>query len=147
LCYFRDAQLQFTLKKFKLPAMTVLNLFVAPTEEKGRGVFTEYALLANTVIEVAQAITFSEQDRQHIDKTILHDYIFEWGNEKKECAMALGLVPIYNHSYDSNCTYIMQYDTQEFIIQTVKDIEAGDELTINYNGEPTDTTPIWFETG
>ena len=125
--------------------MTVVNLYVAPTAKKGRGVFTEDALPANTVIEVAQAITISEYDRQHIDKTILHDYIFEWGNEQKECAMALGLVPIYNHSYESNCTYIMQYDSQEFIIQTVKDIEAGEELTINYNGEPTDATPIWFD--
>ena len=125
--------------------MTVVNLYVAPTTRKGKGVFTEDALPANTVIEVAQAITISEHDRQHIDKTILHDYIFEWGNEQKECAMALGLVPIYNHSYDSNCTYVMQYDSQEFIIQTVKNIEAGEELTINYNGEPDDKTPLWFD--
>lgn len=125
--------------------MTVVNLFVALTEQKGRGVFTEFFLPANTVIEVAQAITFSAEDRAHIDKSILHDYIFEWGNEQKECAMALGLVPIYNHSYDSNCTYIMQYETQEFLIQTVKDIKPGQELTINYNGEPDDETPLWFD--
>lgn len=125
--------------------MTVINLFVAQTAQKGRGVFTEFSLPANTVIEVAQAVTLSAADREHIDKTVLHDYIFEWGNEQQECAMALGLIPIYNHSYDSNCTYIMQYDTQEFIIQTVKEIKAGEELTINYNGEPDDETPLWFE--
>lgn len=125
--------------------MTVINLFVAQTNEKGRGVFTEFDISENTIIEVAQAITISAKERIDIDKTVLHDYIFEWGNEQQECAMALGLVPIYNHSYDSNCTYIMQYDTQEFIIQTVKDIKAGEELTINYNGEPDDGTRVWFD--
>ena len=125
--------------------MTVINLFVAQINEKGRGVVTEFAIPANTIIEVAQAITISAKERIDIDKTVLHDYIFEWGNEQQECAMALGLVPIYNHSYDSNCTYIMQYDTQEFIIQTVKDIKAGEELTINYNGEPDDETKVWFD--
>ena len=125
--------------------MTVISLFVAQTAKKGRGVFTEFSLPANTIIEVAQAVTLSAADREQIDKTVLQDYIFEWGNEQQECAMALGLVPIYNHSYDSNCTYIMQYDTQEFIIQTVKEIKAGEELTINYNGEPDDETPLWFE--
>ncbi len=125
--------------------MTVVNLFVADTGDKGRGVFTENPIAANTVIEVAHAITLSKEDRKYIDLTLLHDYIFEWGNEREECAMALGMVPIYNHSYDSNCTYIMQYDVQQFLIMTVKEIKAGEELTINYNGEPDDGTSVWFE--
>jgi SET domain-containing protein len=30
-------------------------------------------------------------------------------------------------------------------IITVRDIEAGEELFVNYNAEPDNTTPIWFE--
>ena len=31
----------------------------------------------------------------------------------------------------------------EYVAHT--DIEPGDEVCINYNGEPTDDTPVWFE--
>ena len=82
-------------------------------------------------------------DRPHLDKTLLHDYIFEWGKEK--CCMALGYVPMYNHSYTSNCDYMMDYDEDVIFIKTVTDIEKGGELTINYNGEWNDTTEIWFK--
>ncbi len=30
--------------------------------------------------------------------------------------------------------------------RAVKEIRAGEEITVNYNGEPDDTTPIdWFD--
>jgi SET domain-containing protein len=31
------------------------------------------------------------------------------------------------------------------MIQTVRDIEAGEEITINYNGDWNDPKPVWFE--
>jgi SET domain-containing protein len=30
-------------------------------------------------------------------------------------------------------------------ITTVKDIQAGEELFINYNANPIDATPVWFD--
>jgi SET domain-containing protein len=27
----------------------------------------------------------------------------------------------------------------------VRDIEAGDEITVNYNGDPDNNTKVWFE--
>lgn len=84
-------------------------------------------------------------DRENLDKTLLHDYIFEWGHAKTHCCMALGIVPIYNHSYQSNCDYLMDYENQTIIIQVVKDVQAGQELTINYNGDSNDSSKIWFE--
>jgi hypothetical protein len=29
-----------------------------------------------------------------LDQTLLHDYIFEWGEKKDQCCMALGYVPL-----------------------------------------------------
>ncbi len=86
-------------------------------------------------------------DREHLDKTLLHDYIFEWTPEGQEkmCCMALGNVPIYNHSYASNCEYFMDYGEQTIMIKTVRDIPAGEELTINYNGDWNDETKVWFD--
>jgi SET domain-containing protein len=59
--------------------------------------------------------------------------------------MSLGLVPIYNHSYQSNCEYFMNYEEDVILVKTVRIIEKGEELTINYNGDWDDKTKIWFD--
>ena len=120
-------------------------LFVDETVEKGRGVFTRERIPANTVVELAPVIVMENKDRQHLDKTLLHDYIFEWGKEKDKCAMALGLIPIYNHSYKSNCEYFMDFEDDSIMVKTVRVIENGEELTINYNGDWNDGKKVWFD--
>ena len=84
-------------------------------------------------------------DRNLLDQTLLHDYIFEWGDVAGQCCMALGYVPVYNHSYQSNCEYEMDYETNTIHITTVKSIKAGEELFINYNGSNEDKSPVWFD--
>ncbi len=110
----------------------------------GRGVFTKKAIAADTVIEVSPVIVMGAADRAHLDKTLLHDYIFEWGTSKEQCCMALGYIPMYNHSYKSNCEYIMDYEDGMIFIQTVRAIKKGEELTINYNGDWNDEKEVWF---
>ena len=127
-------------------------LLVDKTSEKGRGVFTRERIPANTIIEIAPVIVMQKSDREHLDKTLLHDYIFEWGKEKDlpaaqegKCCMALGLIPIYNHSYKSNCEYFMDFEDSSIMVKTVRDIENGEELTINYNGDWNDGKKVWFD--
>ncbi|MBP6431412.1 MAG: SET domain-containing protein-lysine N-methyltransferase [Ferruginibacter sp.] len=121
------------------------SLYIDNTTQKGRGVFTNAAIEKDTLIEIAPVIIMPAADREHLDKTLLHDYIFEWGTDGKHCCMALGYVPIYNHSYKSNCIYIMDYDENNIWIKTVTQIEAGEELTINYNGDWDDEKKVWFD--
>ena len=119
---------------------------IGETKGKGRGVFARKAIKADTIIETSPVIVMSDKDRKLLDKTLLHDYIFEWEpNGEKMCCMALGWVPIYNHSYESNCEYFMNYADQTIYIQTVRDIRSGEELTINYNGDWDDAKKVWFE--
>jgi uncharacterized protein len=125
--------------------MIIGSLFIKQTADKGRGIFTDADIDAETVIEVAPVIVMKSEERIHIDKTLLHDYIFEWGIDKSQCCMALGYVPIYNHSYKSNCEYFMDYDNETVMIKTVRVIAAGDEVTINYNGDWDDEKKIWFD--
>jgi SET domain-containing protein len=120
-------------------------LLVQTAENKGRGVFTTEPIKAHTVVEISPVIVMKKADRVHLDKTLLHDYIFEWGKEKDQCCMALGLIPIYNHSYTSNCEYFMDFDGETIMVKTVRNISPGEELTINYNGDWNDGTRIWFE--
>ena len=120
-------------------------LFVSESEGKGRGVYTNTFIAAGTIIEISPVIVMPAADRILLDKTLLHDYIFEWGTDKTQCCMALGLVPIYNHSYNSNCEYFMDYATDSIMLKTVKNIEGGEEVLINYNGDFDDKTLLWFE--
>ncbi len=120
-------------------------LVVENTPEKGRGVFTRERIPANTIIEIAPVIVMERSEREHLDKTLLHDYIFEWGKLKEKCCMALGLIPIYNHSYKSNCEYFMDFEEESIMVKTVRAIEQKEELTINYNGDWNDGKKIWFD--
>jgi uncharacterized protein len=122
------------------------GVYVAGTKKMGRGVFTKETIKAGTLIELAPVVVMSPQDRLLLDQTLLHDYIFEWGKEKDQCAMALGLVSVYNHSYQANCDYGMYYKKQSISIISVRDIKAGEELFINYNGSWNDEKKVWFET-
>ncbi|MGG9970179.1 SET domain-containing protein-lysine N-methyltransferase [Ferruginibacter sp. SUN002] len=120
-------------------------LYVDKTDNMGRGVFTHERIPANTIIEMSPVIVMTKDDKLHLDKTLLHDYIFDWGKQQDKCCMALGLIPMYNHSYKSNCEYIMDYEDDVIFIQTVRAIENGEELTINYNGDWNDSTKVWFD--
>ena len=119
-------------------------LFIATTDSMGRGVFTTEAIAAGTIVEISPVIVMSREERRLLDQTLLHDYIFEWGDEKESCCMALGYVPVYNHSYESNCEYEMDFSALQISIKAVRNIGVGNELFINYNGDWNDSKPLWF---
>jgi SET domain-containing protein len=120
-------------------------LSIESTSLKGRGVFTSADIDRDTVIECSPVIVMTHEERKLLDRTLLHDYIFEWGPGRTKCCMALGYVPMYNHSYRSNCEYVMDYDQQMISVKTVRFIKAGEELFINYNGDWNNAKPVWFD--
>lgn len=111
----------------------------------GRGIFTSADIEKETVIEISPVIVLSGAERKLLDQTLLHDYIFEWGPDRRSCCMALGYVPLYNHSYRSNCEYEMDFDQRLISIKAVRFIRAGEEVFINYNGDWNNATPVWFD--
>ena len=119
-------------------------LMVAPSEKRGRGIFTTENIPANTVIEISPVLVLSTKDRKLVEKTILFDYIFEWGENRKKACIALGYLSLYNHAYQANCDYEMDYDSNLMRIKTVTEIKKGEELFINYNAISDNTSPIWF---
>jgi uncharacterized protein len=126
--------------------MILSTLYIAETEHKGRGIFSTEAIPAETIIEESPVIVMTARERLLLDQTLLHDYIFDWNPEGEgQCCMALGYVPVYNHSYTSNCEYFMDYEQNIIYIKTVRAIAPYEELTINYNGDWDSATPIWFD--
>ena len=120
-------------------------LYLKNTPDKGRCVFTHEKIYAGTMVEESPVIVMSKEDRIHLDKTLLHDYIFEWGNKKNKCCVALGYILMYNHSYKSNCEYFMDFEKEIIQIKSVREIDKDEELTINYNGDWNDQKKVWFD--
>lgn len=125
--------------------MIQLYLHILPSTQRGQGVFTLGIIPSGAVIEIAPVIVMDSEDRLLLDRTLLHDYIFEWGADKTQCCMALGYVSIYNHSYVSNAEYEMDYDSNTIKITAMRNIDQGEEIFINYNGNWNDETPVWFD--
>jgi len=123
--------------------MILPYLFIARTENKGWGVFTKQSIQADLLIESSPVIIMSAQEMELLNKTKLHDYIFHWENEK--CCMAMGYVPLYNHEKPSNCEYFQNFENGIIEIKSMRTIDAGEELTINYQGSMNAPNPDWFE--
>lgn len=121
-------------------------LYIDESSGKGKGVFTKKTIPADTIVEISPVIVMSAEERKLLDQTLLHDYIFEWGPDSAQCCMALGYIAVYNHSYQSNCEYEMDFAAKMIRIKTVRKVEAGEELFINYNGDWNNAKPVWFVT-
>ena len=121
------------------------GVYAAGTKKMGRGVFTKASIAAGTLIELAPVIVMSGTERKLLDQTLLHDYIFEWGEDRGQCAVALGLISVYNHSFEANCEYDMYFEKAAMTVKAVRNIKRGEELFINYNGDWNSKLPVWFE--
>ena len=124
--------------------MIISSLTISTSPKRGRGVFTTKNIKKGTVIETSPVIVLTATERKTLEKTLLFHYVFEWGDDKKRAALALGYISLYNHSYNSNCEYEMEFGKKLMTIRTVKNIKKGEELFINYNATPDDKTKVWF---
>ena len=110
----------------------------------GRGMFAARNFLKGELIERAPIIPIDEKKWPNAAKTILSDYAFDWGVKDEHAAIALGYISIYNHSYSPNAQLEQMLDELMMEIIAIKDIHTGEEITINYNGDPEKQDPLWF---
>ena len=128
--------------------MILPNLVIAPSDKggkNGKGVFTTKALRVGTIIEISPVLVFTGKEYLHLAETLLYNYIFEWGVSRKKAALALGYISMYNHSYNANCEYEMDFDNNLMTIKVVKPVAKGGELYINYNADADNKAKVWFD--
>ena len=58
--------------------------------------------------------------------------------------VALGFGSLYNHSYTLNARYEDVNGHMKNYV-AIRDIQAGEEVMINYNGDANSTEPVWFD--
>lgn len=121
------------------------TITIKKTSKKGLGVFALKNFEKGELIESAPVLVFSPTDRKNLEKTPMSHYIYPW-RSTRGAAIAFGYGSIYNHSYSPNADWKQNFKTQSMVYRAVKDIKKGEEITVNYNGEPDEQTPIdWFD--
>ena len=110
--------------------------------EYNRGVFAKVDIKKGQLFHEAPVIIYPNEEHEHIEKTILADYTFEYGVGRS--AILLGYGMLFNHSYTPNATYEINFENETFDFYAFEDIKAGEEIFINYNGDVDDMDPLWF---
>jgi len=123
----------------------IAELYVAESPLGGRGVYCGVDIPAESLIEICPVILIPRKNIPLVDKTVFHDYYFEWGENFKEGALALGFGSLYNHSAKPNAYYEADYEEGLLFVKALKKIKAGQEICFNYNGDPKDRSKVWFE--
>ncbi len=120
------------------------SLYIMDSDLGGRGVFSSSPIPKGSIIEIAPVLVIPGTQRKNLDKTIIHDYYFIWGEKDQQAALILGNGSIYNHSFDPNAEYRPDFEGQTMSFFALENIEAGIEITVNYNGNPDGKGKFWF---
>jgi SET domain-containing protein len=110
------------------------RLKLASAGEKGLGVFAVDPIEAGEVIEVARVIV--ETCSMLADGSNLDRYVYQWGDGGERCAIVLGHGSLYNHSYRPNAMFVADLEHETMTYCARRSIAAGEEITVNYNGDP-----------
>jgi SET domain-containing protein len=126
------------------------NVYVKDTgTARGRGVFAARAFGPGEVVEVCPVVLFRKEYK--VLHRELKTIVFHWEVPEGEAAtqaLALGYGSLYNHANPSNLRYETDNETLLMRFIAVREIGAGEELTINYNadgGAPVSEDEWWFE--
>ena len=86
-----------------------------------------------------------QDDVPLLRQTRLEHYYFEWGHDCQQAAIALGYGSLYNHSYTPNARYVFRESEECLEFIALREIQAGEEITINYNNlEESAANPLPF---
>ena len=105
------------------------NLYLDWKDGLGYGVFTKEPIKKNEFVEIAPVIVSDFLEDRELMK-----YVMSWG---KKMAMPLGWTMLYNHSDKNSCEFSMNIHDGLLAIVSLRDILAGEQLTVNYG-------PNWF---
>ena len=115
---------------------------------RGRGVVATVPARKGTLLERSPVLLIPDKDRALVDSTIIFTYVFMWEHGTVEedlykhagrAAIALGYTSLLNHSASPNCTFVRHMDEGLIDLITLRDVEAGEELTIDYQ------MTLWFK--
>jgi SET domain-containing protein len=111
---------------------------------KGRGVFALRPFRSGDLIERVPVLVLPAADWEHLRETRLMEYAFCWGRRREQAAVALGFGSFYNHGDPANAETIERPEEDAIDFIALRDIDAGEEITIDYTGADK-SREVWFD--
>lgn len=119
------------------------DLQVRTVPGKGRGIFAGRRFEADEVLERAPVIVIPNAEWDLVGRSVVASYCFTWG-KADDAAIPLGRSSLLNHSYTPNAYAQVHLRGRLIEFLALRAIEAGEEITLNYNGGPDDRTAMPF---
>lgn len=119
------------------------------TPNRGRAVFASRSFREGELVDRALVI-IGDSEWDELPGWI-NCFVYAWqeiGGTGGRQAVALGSGSLYNSSLRANLTFRASAGNDAIEYHAARDIEAGEELTINYSsdhGEATSSDNSWFE--
>lgn len=121
------------------------SLRVARLAGKGRGVLAGRPFDEGEVVDAAHVVVVPAAQWEHLQRTAMRHYCFIWDDDTGSVAVALGRASLFNHSYTPNVLSEKRLRDRLIVFTALRAIDAGEELTLNYNGEVDCRDPVGFE--
>ncbi len=116
------------------------SIEVRESAHHGLGVHARAPIAEGELIERAPVVLLSPQEAAACPTVGRNCFV--WSDT--EVALTMGYGSFYNHSYEPNAEYDDVRGPAK-LFRALRDIQAGEEITVNYNGDPGDLGPVGFE--
>lgn len=103
---------------------------------KGRGVVAGRCFRRGEVIDAAPVVVIPAREWELVQGTVVGRFCFGWDDATGSVAVALSRTSLLNHSYTPNVVSEKHLRSRLIVFMSLRDIETGEELTLNYNGAP-----------
>jgi len=127
----------------------------------GRGVFARRKILKGELFDYSPIVRslWPEKEHPEVEITLISDYVYAWIHSSRETvedtpveelsmpeyvASVQGFGSYCNHSFEPNALYVRHKHLDILDYIALRDIEEGEEILVNYNGDPADKSPLWF---
>lgn len=119
------------------------DLKVGESKGRGRGVFAARPFKPGEAVEQCPVVLVPVEQLELVDG--LWELSFAWPNGRGKAAVALGFGSLYNHSWEPNARYDAVKGSLEIRFTALRKISKGEEIFVNYNGDPGGRAPLWFD--
>lgn len=121
----------------------VPGLYFAPSDIHGRGVYCSHPISEGDVIEICPVIVLPHEEIDLLSHSLLYEYYYLWGEQRDQCAIALGFGSLYNHSQNPNTEFVPDYGDDTIIFIALENIDAGEEILVDYQAGAA-VRALWF---
>jgi len=118
-------------KRVKRKLHPNFGLRLGKSKLEGLGVFADRDFDKDEVVEICPYLLIHKDEMD--DDCSVCDYTFEFDDDTE--VLMLGYGSMYNHHQNNNLEYVYDEDKDLFEYVTLRPVQKGEELTVNYGEE------------